>query len=58
MIKISDVAAVNPKHVIAILFDKTSLQTRVVFPGGSTVPSDKSFAETVELLTINNSKDN
>ena len=51
MIKISDDAAVNPKHIIAILFNKTNLKTMVVFPGGVSVESGKTFEETISLLT-------
>lgn len=51
MIKISEVAAVNPKHVIAVLFDKKSLQTVVVMPGMATIPSDHTFQETINLLS-------
>jgi hypothetical protein len=52
MLKISDVAAVNPKHVIAVIFDKSTLTTKVVLPGMASLPSDKSFSETVELLNL------
>jgi hypothetical protein len=52
MIKISDTTAVNPKHVLAVIFDKTSLQTKVVFPGMASVLSDKSFQETIDILNL------
>jgi hypothetical protein len=52
MIKISDTTAVNTKHVIAVIFDKTSLQTKLVFMGGASVVSDKSFQETIDILNL------
>lgn len=51
-IKISDTTSVNPKHVLAVIFDKTNLQTKVVFPGMLSVVSDKSFSETIEILNL------
>ena len=50
MIKIHDDAAVNPKHILAVLFDKSTLKTKVVFPGGAAIESGKTFEETVALL--------
>lgn len=50
MIKISTNAAVNPKHVVAVMFDKTSLKTKVVLLGMQTLDSDHSFYDTVVIL--------
>jgi hypothetical protein len=52
IIKISDVTAVNPKHVVAVVFDKTTLKTKVVFPGMMSIESGKTFQETVDLLNM------
>lgn len=52
MIKISEDTAVNPKHVFAVMFDKNTLRTKVVFGNMTNVLSDKTFEETVKLLTI------
>lgn len=54
MIKISDEVAVNPKHILAVIFDKSTLKTKVVFPGMASVLSDKTFDETVKILSGGN----
>ncbi len=50
MIKISDTTAVNPKHVLAVIFDTATLKTKVVFPGMASVLSDHTFEDTVAML--------
>lgn len=54
MVKISETSAVNPKHVLAILFNKENLKTIVVMLGNTTIPSDHTFADTVNMLTVPN----
>ena len=55
MIKISDTTAVNPKHVIAVVFDPATLKTKVVFPIMASVLSDFTFEETCKLLNMEES---
>jgi len=50
MIKISETVAVNPKSVVAVMFDTNTLKTKVVFPNMTNVLSDHTFEETVKLL--------
>ena len=57
MIKISEIAAVNPRHVVAIIFDTVSLKTKVVLLGMQTLTSDYSFSETLSLLNGTPKKD-
>lgn len=50
MVKISDSCAVNPKHVMAVMFDSTKLQTVVVMIGMTSIKSDYSLYDTIEIL--------
>lgn len=52
LVKISEGAAVNPKHVLLILRDKGTLKTKVLLGGGVVVDSDHIFEKTVELLQV------
>jgi len=49
-VEISNCASVNPRHVIAVLFDQKNLKTKIVLLGGGGIESDKTFKDTVKAL--------